>query len=122
MTRAVPQPRRPAAPRSTRPSKDDFGDFTEIVNDAQPVLAATEAAIKAAAMASGDAARKDAAAKAVDDIKGKVRDATGGDVRLSDAEKQTLAVPELHPSAGLLDLAAAMIGNKAVDGWLARLG
>ncbi len=43
-----------------------------------------------------------------------------GDVRLSDAEEQTLAVPELHPAAGLPDLVAAMIGNRAVDGWLTR--
>jgi hypothetical protein len=100
--------------------KDDFGDFTEIVGDAQPVLAATEAAIKSAAMAAGPAQRAAAAAQAARDIRDKVQEATSGDVRLSDAEQQTLAVPELHPSATLDDLATAVIGNKAVDGWLAR--
>ena len=98
--------------------KEDFGDFTEIVGDAQPVLAATEQAIKAAAMA-GSRAKADQAVRAgIQDIREKVRAATSGDVRLSDAEEPTLAVPELHPSADLTDLAAAMIGNKALTGWL----
>ncbi|MEU4680969.1 SNF2-related protein [Micromonospora sp. NPDC023737] len=98
--------------------KDDFGDFTEIVGDAQPVLAATEAAIKAAAMAAGPAQRDAAAAQAARDIRDRVQEATSGDVRLSDAEQQTLSVPELHPSDTLADLATAIVGNKAVAPWL----
>jgi len=94
--------------------KDDFGDFTEIVGDAQPVLAATEQAIKAAAM-TGDRAQVQAA---IQQIKDKVKVATSGDVRLSDAEEATIAIPELHPSATLVELAAAMRGNKALRDWL----
>lgn len=94
--------------------KDDFGDFTEIVGDAQPVLAATEQAIKAAAM-TGDRSQVDAA---IQQIRDKVKVATSGDVRLSDAEGATIAIPELHPSATLADLAAAMCGNKALGDWL----
>ncbi len=97
--------------------KDDFGDFTEIVGDAQPVLSATEAMIKAAAMA-GSPRQQDAATQAARDIRDKVQEVTGGDLRLSDAEQQTLSVPELYPSASLDDLAAAIIDNKAVEQWL----
>ncbi|MGW1341319.1 DEAD/DEAH box helicase [Kribbella sp. NPDC002412] len=98
--------------------REDFGNFTEIVGDAQPVLAATEEAIRAAAMAvPGDDTVK-AVEKAVDELKRQVRDATSGAVRLSDAERQTLAVPELHPSATLTDLAAALVNNHAIDQWL----
>lgn len=99
--------------------KDDFGDLTEIVGDAQPVLAATEAAIKAAAMAGHAEAGDIALRSGVLNIKQKVQPATSGDVRLSDAEQQTLPVLELHPSATLTDLAAATVGKKAPDGWLA---
>jgi hypothetical protein len=95
--------------------KDDFGDFTEIVGDAQPVLAATEQAIKAAAM-TGDRTQVQAA---IQQIRDKVKVATSGDVRMSDAEEATIAIPELHPSATLADLAAVMCGNKALGGWLA---
>ncbi len=90
--------------------KDDFGDFTEIVGDAQPVLAATEQAIKAAAM-TGDRSKVQAA---IQQIKDKVKVATSGDVRLSDAEEATIAIPELHPSAALADLAVVMRWNKAL--------
>ena len=97
--------------------KDDFGDFTEIVGDAQPVLAATEQVIKAAAMAAPGAAAA-AVDAAVADLKQKVQAATSGALRLSDAEEQTLAIPELHPSATLADLGAVVIGNLAVADWL----
>ena len=36
-------------------------------------------------------------------------------MRLSDAEQQTLFVPELHPSARIEDLEQAVVGNKAVE-------
>lgn len=94
--------------------KDDFGDFTEIVGDAQPVLAATEQAIKTAAM-TGDRSQVQAA---IQQIKDKVKVATGGDVRMSDAEERTIAIPELHPTATLDDLANAMRGNRALGDWL----
>ncbi len=95
--------------------KDDFGDFTEIVGDAQPVLAATEQAIKTAAM-TGDRSQVQAA---IQQIKDKVKVATSGDVRMSDAEERTIAIPELHPTATLDDLANAMRGNRALGNWLA---
>jgi len=95
--------------------KDDFGDFTEIVGDAQPVLAATEQAIKAAAM-SGDRSQVQAA---IQQIKDKVKVATSGDVRMSDAEERSIAIPELHPTATIDDLANAMRGNRALGFWLA---
>jgi hypothetical protein len=98
--------------------KNDFGNFTEIVGDAQPVLSAIEAAIKASAMAASPAQRDAVAAQAANDIRDKVQKATSGDVRLSDAEQQTLSVPELHPSASLFDLAAAVVDNKAIGQWL----
>jgi hypothetical protein len=46
-----------------------------------------------------------------------VREATSGEVRLSDAEQQILAIPELYPSATLNDLANAIIGNRACGHW-----
>ncbi len=95
--------------------KDDFGDFTEIVGDAQPVLAATEQAIKTAAM-TGDRSQVQAA---IQQIKDKVKVATSGDVRMSDAEGRTIAIPELHPTATLNDLANAMRGNRALGDLLA---
>ncbi len=101
--------------------KSDFGDFTDIVGDAQPVLAATEQAIKTAAMARSSSETKAAIAAGVRDIRDKVQEATGGAVRLSDAEDETLSVPELHPSASLTDLAEAVINNMAVSDWLRRL-
>jgi superfamily II DNA or RNA helicase len=94
--------------------KEDFGDFTEIVGDAQPVLAATEQAIKAAAMA-GDHSQVQAA---IQQIRDKVKVATSGEVRLSDAEEQTISIPELHPTATLYDLAEATRGNQALRDWL----
>ena len=94
--------------------KQDFGDFTEIVGDAQPVLAATEQAIKAAAM-TGDRSKVQAA---IQQIKDKVKVATSGEVRLSDAEEATISIPELHPTATIKDLANAMRGNKALGDWL----
>lgn len=99
--------------------KDDFGDFTEIVGDAQPVLAATENAIKAAAMASSRVQANAAVQAGIQNIRQKMQAATNGDVRLSDSEERTLSVPELHPEATLVDLAAAVIENRAVDKWLA---
>jgi hypothetical protein len=98
--------------------KADFGGFTEIVGDAQPVLAATEQVVRSAAMA-GSAAEAQAVVEAgVREIKDKVQDATSGPVRLSDAEEEALTVPELHPSATLDDLATSMVGNQAIDDWL----
>lgn len=98
--------------------KDDFGDFTDIVGDAQPVLAATEQAIKTAAMAGSTAEVEAAIVAGVQHIRDKVHEATSGAVRLSDAENETLSVPELHPSATLADLADAAIGNTALEDWL----
>lgn len=97
--------------------KSDFGDFTEIVGDAQPVLAATEEVLKRAALASStEEARREVEA-GVQQIREQVRQATSGAVRLSDAEEDALSVPELHPSATLQDLATAIDGNTAIPGW-----
>ena len=56
---------------------------------------------------------------AIQQIKDKVKVATSGDVRMSDAEELTIAIPELHPTATLDDLADAMRGNRALGDWLA---
>lgn len=97
--------------------KSDFGDFTEIIGDAQPVLAATEEVVRKAALAATAEQARDAVTAGVQQIREQVRQATSGAVRLSDAEEDALTVPELHPSATLKDLATVVERNAAIPGW-----
>lgn len=80
---------------------EDYDWFTDIVGDAQPVLAAVENAMSAAAMAP-PSARDAAVAAQVQQVTAALEAATTQQVKISDFSDTTVEPPpELHPAATL---------------------
>jgi SNF2-related domain/Helicase conserved C-terminal domain len=98
----------------------DFDWFTQIVGDAQPVLAAVEQAMTAAAMTRPGSSRDKIIAEQVAAIKEQAR-ALADDVlvKLSDIADTTVErPPDLHPAATLDDLRQVLISNHLSTGRL----
>ena len=85
---------------------EDYDWFTDIVGDAQPVLAAVESAMSAAAMAAPDV-RAAAITAQVEHVTAAVEAAVAQDVKISDfSDTSVEAPPDLHPAmtlAGIRD-------------------
>jgi hypothetical protein len=90
----------------------NFDWFTQIVGDAQPVLAAVEQAMTTAAMASPGVKRDKIIADQVAAIEEQAIAASDDPVKLSDiADTAVEAPPELHPAVTLDDLRDILISN-----------
>ncbi len=90
---------------------EDYVWFTDIVGDAQPVLAAVENAMFAAAMAA-PGARAAAVAAQVQQVTAAVEAARTQDVKISDFSDTTVEPPpELQPAATLEQIAAELTTN-----------
>ncbi|MFG2862226.1 SNF2-related protein [Streptomyces sioyaensis] len=91
--------------------KGDFGDFVHIVGDAQPVLAATEEAIRNAAM-SELGHQQDEITRQVNALHDQVALATSTSVRLSDLEDHDPEEPpQLKPAITLEELHEILTRN-----------
>ncbi|MET8627500.1 helicase-related protein [Kitasatospora sp. NPDC004669] len=91
--------------------KGDFGDFIHIVGDAQPVLAATEEAIRSAAM-SEPGHQQEEITRQVNAIHDQVTLATSASVRLSDlVEPDPESPPQLEPVITLEDIHEILTRN-----------
>lgn len=90
---------------------EDYDWFTDVVGDAQPVLAAVENAMSTAAMAA-PGARDAAVAEQVQQVTAAVQAAHGQDVKISDFSDTTVEPPpELHPKATLQRIADELTTN-----------
>jgi superfamily II DNA or RNA helicase len=91
--------------------RGDFGDFIHIVGDAQPVLAATEAAIRSAAMIE-DSHQQAEIERQVNALQDQVATATSAAVKLSDLENNDPeAPPLLEPAVTLESLRSTLTSN-----------
>ncbi|MEV8531344.1 SNF2-related protein [Streptomyces sp. NPDC051211] len=91
--------------------KGDFGDFVHIVGDAQPVLAATEEAIRSAAM-SEPGHQQDEITRQVNALHDQVALATSSPVRLSDLEDlDPEEPPEVEPATSLEEMREILTRN-----------
>lgn len=90
---------------------EDYDWFTDIVGDAQPVLAAVEGAMSAAAMAA-PGARDAAVAAQVQQVTAAVEAARSQEVKISDFSDTTVEPPpEFHPKATLERIEAELTTN-----------
>lgn len=100
---------------------EDYGDFTDIVGDAAPVLGNLEKAIEQLALG-------DASDEAIDDqvgsLKGEVEQLTGRAVQATDLGSAPTSADEVEPppvlrgELGLADLEQVLTANPLTAGWL----
>jgi superfamily II DNA or RNA helicase len=106
---------------------EDFGDFTDIVGGAQPVLAEIEDAIGQLALGAVGAYGAGAASDALDRIKERIGSLRDADVSVGDlgdqpaAQAEIEAPPDISPAITVGDLGMRLLANPLTAGLLAPL-